>query len=351
MQIELPYPLKLAMRQIDDKPIAAHLYVTDNCNLDCFYCTEYDNEVPHPSLSDLKKWIQKIKDLGCVRIGLQGGEPLLHPDIIEIVRFCKSLGLRTSMSTNGFKLSKEIIAGLEDAQLDSLQVSVDRMTPTRSTRKSVKSIMPKIELLKKSKLNFNITGVLFIDSLSEAKDVLEYGMSENIPVHARLVHAGPLGQYDVEPGKKEALEDMIDFQIREKRKGRSIRTTGTLFDYQKSLLNGQEMDWTCVAGYKYIFVTAQGKFWLCSMNRTPGIDIMDVTPEMLKSYNTKKSCQSGCGVYCVVSESFANNRTMQFVKREAEEIVQHQLGKIRSTGNGNGNGSNGVEKEAPVEVV
>ena len=42
--------VKMIKREFDTKPIACHLYVTDQCNLDCFYCTEYDNSVPHPSL-------------------------------------------------------------------------------------------------------------------------------------------------------------------------------------------------------------------------------------------------------------------------------------------------------------
>src|SRR5690606_27805209 len=71
-----------AARLIDDKPWAAHLYVTDQCNLDCHYCNEYDNSVPHPDKADLIRWMRKIRDLGVVRIGMQGGEPLMHPDIV-----------------------------------------------------------------------------------------------------------------------------------------------------------------------------------------------------------------------------------------------------------------------------
>ena len=304
--------------------------MTDQCNLDCFYCTEYDNSVPHPPLHDLKKWIQKIKDLGCIRIGIQGGEPLLHPDIVEIIRFCKSLDLRTSMSTNGFKLTETLIKAFEDAGLDSLQLSVDRMTPIPSTRKSLKTVIPKIKLLKNSNLKFNITGVLFRDSLAEAKQVLEYGISNNIDTHARLVHAGPTGQYSVETGEKAALEEMIDFQIEEKKNGKSIKSTAHLFDYQKSLLNGNHIDWTCVAGYKYFFVTTRGKFWLCSMNRSPNIDIMDVTPELLKSYFHKKECQDGCGVYCIVSESLANNHPVRFAAREALAQIQSKTARVRT---------------------
>src|SRR5436189_5476658 len=107
--------LESGKRLVDRKPLQCSLYVTDRCNLDCFYCTEYDNSVPHPSLEDLKKWIRKIKELGCIRIGLQGGEPLLHPDIVSIVQYCKALDLSTSMSTNGFMLTPKLIQDLENA--------------------------------------------------------------------------------------------------------------------------------------------------------------------------------------------------------------------------------------------
>jgi MoaA/NifB/PqqE/SkfB family radical SAM enzyme len=315
-------------REFDDKPIAAHIYVTDQCNLDCHYCTEYDNSVPHPSLENLKKWISKIRELGCIRVGLQGGEPLMHPDIVEIVRHSKNLDLKTSMSTNGFKLTEELIAGLEEAGLDSLQVSVDRMTPIPSTRKSLKTITSKIELLKQSNLQFNISGVLFGESLEEAKEVIDYGLSNDISTHARLVHAGPSGGFDVDQGKKEALASMLDYQLEEQKKGRKVHSTRYLFDYQKSLLNGHELDWTCIAGYKYFFVSAQGKFWLCSMNRQPNIDLMDVTPELLKSYFHKKDCQDGCGVYCIVSESLAYNHPVRFTVREAGSRLQSRAARL-----------------------
>lgn len=322
---------KMLKREFDEKPIACHFYVTDQCNLDCFYCSEYDNSVPHPSLQNLKTWIAKIKELGCIRIGLQGGEPLMHPDIVEVVRFCTELGLKTSMSTNGFLLSEKLIEELEEAGLGSLQLSVDRMTPIPSTRKSLKTIIPKIALLKKHSIPYHITGVLFKDSLDEARQVLEYGLTNHIPTHARLVHAGPNGYFDVERGDKENLDSLLDYQIKEKKNGKPVHTTAYLFDYQKSLLNGNKIDWTCVAGYKYFFVSAQGKFWLCSMNRRPNIDVMDVTPKLLKSYFHKKDCQDNCGVYCVISESLAYQNPVRFAAREAWDRAQGKLAGIKNS--------------------
>ena len=84
--------LQQVLRVFDSKPWVAHLYVTEQCNLDCHYCNEYDNSIPHPAVADLKKWMDHIRALGVVRIGFQGGEPLKHPDIVELVRYAKSLG-------------------------------------------------------------------------------------------------------------------------------------------------------------------------------------------------------------------------------------------------------------------
>ncbi len=320
---------RMFKRAFDRTPIACHLYVTDQCNLDCHYCTEYDNSIPHPSLKDLKRRIRKIRELGCLRIGLQGGEPLLHPDIIEVVRYCKAVGLRTSLSTNGFMLTPELVRDLEKARIDALQVSVDRMTPIPSTRKSLKTVIPKLEYLKASRIPFHISGVLFNETLEESRQVLDYGLSRGISTHTRLAHAGPDGGMRVAAGEKEALASFIDVMAAEKRLGKKVHTTRHILDYQKSLLNGRDADWTCVAGYKYFFVSAQGAFWLCSMNRQPGIDFLSVTPELLRSYFHKKSCQDGCGVYCVVETSLFCNRPFRFLWREGRDRLRQRIARLR----------------------
>jgi hypothetical protein len=152
--------------------------------------------------------------------------------------------------------------------------------------------------------------------------MLDYGLSHGISTHLRLVHADPNGHFGVDPGEKDALKSLINFQIQEKKKGRKVHTSWHLLKYQNALLNGENVNWTCVAGYKYFFVSSQGKFWLCSSNHQPNIDIMDVTPELLKSYFHKKECQEGCGVYCIISESLANNNPVKFGISEAWDHLQ-----------------------------
>jgi MoaA/NifB/PqqE/SkfB family radical SAM enzyme len=307
--------LESAKRLRDRKPLQCSLYVTDQCNLDCAYCTEYDNSRPHPSIDDLKKWVRKIRELGTMRIALVGGEPLVHPDIVELVRYCRELGFATSLTTNGFLLTRKLIRQLEDAGLQVMQISVDRMTPSAITKKSFKTILPKLDYFRDSKISLHITGVICADTLPEAQAVLETGLSRGIPTEVRLVHADPLRRFRVDRGQREELERFIDSMIERKRRGEKIHTSEAILNYQRSLLRGEHVEWTCVAGYKLFFVSAQGKFWLCSMVHT-NKHIMDVTLDDLFANYKKKSCQEGCGVYCAVSASLLVEKPVRVLGKE-----------------------------------
>jgi MoaA/NifB/PqqE/SkfB family radical SAM enzyme len=307
--------LESGKRLLDRKPLQCSLYVTDRCNLDCAYCTEYDNSRPHPSLDDLKKWIRKIRELGTMRIALVGGEPLVHPNIVELVRYCRELGFATSLTTNGFLLTRKLLAELEDAGLQVMQISVDRMTPSPITKKSFKTILPKLDYFRDSKISLHITGVICADTLPESRAVLETGLSRGIPTEVRLVHADPLRRFRVDRGPREALERFIDSMIERKRRGEKIHTSEAILNYQRSLLRGEHVEWTCMAGYKLFFVSAQGKFWICSMVHT-NKDIMDVTLDDLYANYRKKSCQEGCGVYCAVSASLLVEKPVRVLGKE-----------------------------------
>jgi MoaA/NifB/PqqE/SkfB family radical SAM enzyme len=307
--------LESGKRLFDRRPLQCSLYVTDRCNLDCAYCTEYDNSRPHPSIDDLKKWVQKIRELGTMRIALVGGEPLTHPDIVELVRYCRELGFATSLTTNGFLLTRNLVAQLEEAGLQVMQISVDRMTPSPITKKSFKTILPKLDYFSDSKISLHITGVICADTLPESLAVLETGLSRGIPTEVRLVHADPLQRFRVDRGRREELERFMDSMIERKRRGEKIHTSEAILNYQRSLLRGEHVEWTCVAGYKLFFVSAQGKFWICSMVQTDK-HIMDVTLDDLYANYRKKSCQEGCGVYCAVSASLLVEKPITVLGKE-----------------------------------
>lgn len=307
--------LRTAKRLFDDKPLQCSLYVTDRCNLDCAYCTEYDNSQPHPSLEDVTRWLARIRDLGTVRVALVGGEPLLHPDIVEIVRRAAALGMATSLTTNGLLLTGPLVSALEGAGLDVMQISVDRMTPSEVTRKSFKTVLPKLDLFRGSRINLHLTGVLCADTIGESRAVLETGLARGIPTEVRLVHADPDRQLRVDPGARGDLDAFIEWMRGAKAGGARIHTSEAVLSYQLSLLRREPVDWTCAAGFKIFFVSARGMFWICSMVRTDR-HILDVTPEDLVANKRAKPCQDGCGVYCSVSTSLIYRQPLRIVSRE-----------------------------------
>ncbi len=129
------------------------------------------------------------------------------------------------------------------------------------------------------------------------------------------MHADPLRRFRVDRGPREALERFIDSMIERKRRGEKIHTSEAILNYQRSLLRGEHVEWTCVAGYKLFFVSAQGKFWICSMVHTDK-HIMDVTLDDLYANYHKKSCQEGCGVYCAVSASLLVEKPVRVLGKE-----------------------------------
>jgi hypothetical protein len=129
------------------------------------------------------------------------------------------------------------------------------------------------------------------------------------------VHADPLRRFRVDRGRREELERFIDSMIERKRRGEKIHTSEAILHYQRSLLRDEHVEWTCAAGYKLFFVSAQGKFWICSMVHTDK-HIMDVTLDDLYANYHKKSCQEGCGVYCAVSASLLVEKPVRVLGKE-----------------------------------
>jgi adenine C2-methylase RlmN of 23S rRNA A2503 and tRNA A37 len=190
--------------------------------------------------------------------------------------------------------------------------------------------LPKLDYFKDSKVRLHITGVICADTLPESKAVLETGLARGIQTEVRLVHADPLSRFRVERGNKQELEAFIDSMIERKRRGEKIHTNEAILQYQKSLLRNEPIDWTCTAGYKLFFVSAQGKFWECSMVHGDK-HIMEVTPADLLANYRKKSCQAGCGVYCAVSTSLLVQKPASVISKEIVNRVKRVPGLIKQT--------------------
>jgi molybdenum cofactor biosynthesis enzyme MoaA len=89
---------------MNDNPIG-WLEITDKCNTYCRGCYRINGMEGHKPLAQIKEEVDLLQKLrNCDNISIAGGEPLIHPDILEIVAYIKSLGMKPLILTNGIKL-------------------------------------------------------------------------------------------------------------------------------------------------------------------------------------------------------------------------------------------------------
>ncbi|MBU1056465.1 MAG: radical SAM protein [Proteobacteria bacterium] len=125
--------IKYALSFIRKRIIHVNLQILYQCNFKCNICDFW--KTPHTqkpllSLSQVKIITEKLKDIGPQVISIGGGEPLLHPEVIEIARVLSKDNFGV-MITNGWYVTKDIAQDLFKAGLYEISVSVDYADPKK----------------------------------------------------------------------------------------------------------------------------------------------------------------------------------------------------------------------------
>src|ERR1043166_3748962 len=87
-----------------DHPFLAHIIPMRRCNLACTYCNEFDDVSKPIALEEMFKRIDKLGALGTSAVTISGGEPLLHPQLDDVIRRIRKNGMISGLITNGYFL-------------------------------------------------------------------------------------------------------------------------------------------------------------------------------------------------------------------------------------------------------
>ncbi|HVY41058.1 MAG TPA: radical SAM protein [Polyangia bacterium] len=297
--LSAPALLRALPRAVDDRPIWAQLNITWRCNLDCAYCTEYDNQKDHIPFADLLARIEKCRELGVLHTDLIGGEPLLHPDVERLFEEIRARGMTSGMTTNGFLLTEEKLDRLLAAGLGRLQISVDGVRPTKETPKSLKTLQKKIELCAGRPIWFRVNTVICDETLDQVEEVARFCFERGVGVNFSVVHER--GRLRRRLNNARYLEK-VRWLRAEKQAGRPVATPYFLLDYYEKTLSGQPPEWTCLAGQKCFYVAADGQFHFCA-HVPPAANFSDVTAADLARWGGAKGCEKNCGVDCCTHTS------------------------------------------------
>lgn len=271
------------------RPLLAQIVVTKRCNLACGYCFEFDNFSKPVPVDVLKARIDELKRLRTVFVTLNGGEPLLHPDAIELVRYIYKSGMIPMINSNARVLTPKMIEGLNEAGLYGIQISCDSLQDNDVTKKSMKRLRPKLDMLKKhAQFKVRINGVLGSglphEVIEVAKIVIDYGFDFQCSL-MRDEKGGAL------PFSQEEQDAYMEIR---KLKGRLPALLNDSF--QLPLVRGEEVNWKCRSGARYFHVDAEGLVHLCQPRTgTPAKRLEDYTAVDIKeNFYKEKLCSKKC---------------------------------------------------------
>lgn len=125
------------------------LSITDRCDLRCTYCMPAEGlqwlpRVEMLSGDELERIVRLFVSLGVNTVRVTGGEPLVRPDVVDIVSRLSALGIKDlSMTTNGTRLTK-LAQPLRDAGLLRVNVSMDSLQPERFATITRRNVLHKV---------------------------------------------------------------------------------------------------------------------------------------------------------------------------------------------------------------
>jgi len=107
-------------------PITAYLFMEYKCNLDCWYCWAFNNQVKGMTEDVARRAIDWLHDHGCRVLALMGGEPLLRPQFAhKVVYYAAKKGFWIYIGTNGRLLKPDFADRLGDAGVAVINFALD----------------------------------------------------------------------------------------------------------------------------------------------------------------------------------------------------------------------------------
>jgi MoaA/NifB/PqqE/SkfB family radical SAM enzyme len=284
-------------------PVLAHLIPIRRCNLSCTYCNEFDDfSKPVPTEVMLAR-VDRLAALGITIVTISGGEPLLHPELETIIRRIRSHGILAGMITNGYLLTPQRIDWLNRAGLDHLQISIDNVQPDDVSKKSLKVLDRKLQMLAEHAIfQVNLNSVIGSavrnpeDALAVARRALELGFTSTV---------GILHDHD---GQLQPLSERQQ-QIYQEIMAMGKRSYARFNQFQHNIARGLPNNWRCRAGSRYLYICEDGLVHYCSQQRGfPAIPLATYSEEQRRhEYQTQKTCAPRCTVSCVQQVAILDN--------------------------------------------
>jgi len=164
-------------------PSSVEVFITSRCNLKCVHCFSATQETTDLSYEDLKSIFDQLEKMRVFEVRINGGEPLLHPEIIRILQLLENRRFRRVLLTNGTLLSDEIVK----------QFSQSNVTPTvslddsdfhghdrfRGVDGAFEKTLAGLKSLQRNDVHYGINCCLHAKNLGKVEDIINLAVAQD----------------------------------------------------------------------------------------------------------------------------------------------------------------------------
>jgi len=198
-------------------PLVMSYNVTRECNMKCSHC--YINATDKKATDELttkeaKEVIDQIYQVSSPLLILSGGEPLLRPDIFELIEYGAKKGLKIGLGSNGYLIDDACAKRLKEAGIATVSISIDSSIPQqhdefRGVKGAWERAVNACKALRKHGVLVQVNTTLTHDNYDQIDDIM--ALAESVGVeNFHLFFLVPTGRgvklTDISPQK---YEDMI----------------------------------------------------------------------------------------------------------------------------------------------
>lgn len=261
-------------------PAICNVAVTNVCNAKCDFCNFAHDKgfVTNRTFLDADRFeaaLDVLKDRALVRfITFMGGEPLLHPRLIEMVRLATAAGIQPTLVTNGWLLPPKVDQ-LADAGVTAVFISID--SPDQSVHERNRGLRGSFARIDDAIGRMSARGMTAIASVAITRLVGDYAaLAETLKrfgfaaVTFSYPRKAALGSSSLVYSETSPLVDLDTEEMLAAFE--AVDATRDLFPVHnprasvadmKSRLRGAPEKFTCLAGYKYFYMDWNYELWRC----------------------------------------------------------------------------------------
>ena len=285
---------------------------TNKCNMYCDHCYRDAGAEAEQELNTLegKALLEEVAKAGFKIIIFSGGEPLVRPDIYELVEYASKLGLRPVLGSNGTLITLEVAKKLKAAGAMGIGISLDSLSPKkhnefRSYEGAFRETLKGMKNCREAGLPFQIHTTVMNWNMDEILDITDFAVGMGAVAHHTffLVPTGRGSNIEKQSLNQQHYEDLLkDIMLKQKEVNIELKPTCApqFMRIAKEMGMSPRFSRGCLAGTDYCIISPIGDVQPCAYLNLPignvreksFSEIWSSNPifEELRTLNYKSNC-------------------------------------------------------------